>query len=222
MRFLPSPGWHFFLVALVAMGAFVYTNQPYISQFGYKPVNTQPADWPEMRPTPEIVAGTVFRQKIVPDKVDLRTNELGYPLCIDLQFVNYANRKNRGSFSVSLLAETTLQSRILQAQDIEDNVLQSVCFDQVPFKTVQDQSIFVEIRGIDSVPGAAVSAVFSSKPGSQPVVVDGVTAAHTLVMHLNISKDPGWYPLLSYVFLLFSSVLIAFLSLTLRFSDHAE
>lgn len=222
MRSLPSIGWHFFLVALVAMAAFVYTNQPYISQFGYKPVNTRPANWPEMRPSPEIVAGTRFRQKIVPEQVDLRSNELGHPVCIDLQFVNYANRKNRGSFSVSLLAEETLQSKTLLAKDIEDNTLQSVCFDQVAFKTIQEQSIYMEIRGIDSVPGAAISAVFSSKPGGQPVVVDGVATAHTLVMHLNINKDPGWYPLLSYAFLLCSSVLIAFLSLTLRMPDHAE
>lgn len=222
MKALPSLRLHFFLVTLITMAAFSLYSKPYIDQFGYKPVNTLPASWPGMRPSPEIVQGGVFLQMITPVESELRANEIHFPVCVDLQFVNYANRKNRGSILVTLLTDQALQSVTLQVQEVEDNKLRSICFDQVPFKTLQEQTVYLEVKGIDSVPGSAVSAVFSSKPGSQPVMVDGAETAHTLVMHLNIAKDPGLFKIFSYVFLLFSSILIALFSLTLRFSEHAE
>ncbi|MDO8903916.1 hypothetical protein [Hydrogenophaga sp.] len=209
-------------MALIMMAAFTIFSKPYIDQFDYKPANTLPANWPGMQPSPEIVAGSVFLQMITPVESELRPNELHFPVCVDLQFVNYANRKNRGSILVTLLTDKTLQSVSLQAQDVEDNKLRSICFDQVPFNTLQEQTVYLEIKGIDSAPGSAVSAVFSSKPGSPTVMVNGTATTQTLVLHLNIAKDAGWFKIFSYVFLLFSAVLIALFSLTLRFSEHAE
>ena len=194
---------------LLLILAFMY--YPSIQRYAYKLVVNEGPAWTSMRPAGEIVSGFTLKQSITVTETDLPEHEFANPICVELQFANYGNRRNTGSFEVRISTNDKVESQTLEASPINDNELEAICFDRFRFEEIYKRDAWLEIRGIDGQPKKSVSVVLSDLPVGARAEVQGTPTSDTLVLYVAIKKDPGMYRVISYVLITLSALIMALL-----------
>ena len=196
-------------IFLMLMLLFMYYSS--IQRYAYKLVVNEGPAWVGMRPAGEIVSGFTLKQKIMVNETDLQVFEYANPVCVELQFANYGNRRNSGRFEIQLSTLDKSETQTLNASPINDNELETICFDRFRFEEIYKHDAWLEIRGIDGEANKSVSVVLSALPGGARAEIQGKPTSDTLVLYLGIKKDPGLYRVISYVLIAFSALMMALL-----------
>jgi len=203
-------------LALFGLLMLLYMYYPTIERYEEKHVVNEGIAWKDMHVAGEITSEFNLRQSIRAEYTDLLPNEFHYPLCLDIQLANYANRLNTGRFRVTVSTATATEQRVLEARYIDDNAMELVCFESIPFQQVFQKDAWVEIQGMDSPRGKSVTTVVSTTAGRPRALINGQASNLTLVYLASIRKDPELYQINSYVLVVFSSLLMAALLLASR------
>lgn len=206
--FKPTRRW-FIAIAVFTAAMLLFMYWETVERYELKHAVNEGPNWGHMKPAGEIAQGFQLRQRITHDYTDLRETEWVFPVCLDIQFVNYGNRSNDGRFSVSLQTGTGSETQILEVKHIRDNTLELVCFDTITFGDLYQKDAWIEVAGIDSVPKRSVSVTLGSAAVGARAQVNGTPSDSTLVFYTSIRKDPEMYQINSLVLMAFASVMIA-------------
>lgn len=208
------------LVASVLLAvAYFLTYQQDIYEYRYMPIDDTPRNWVEGRPAGEITREFTLSQALDINETELLEREFGEPFCVNLLMANYANRRNRGSFAVTVITPKSRQQKLVAAETVMDNQYHKVCFDELRFEHLYNQDATLEISGVDGEPGRSVTAWLSSAPTGARARVNGQPTELTLVHTVVLLKDTRNYQLNAYFLLLFAALLGGVLLTALRHPD---
>lgn len=211
MKTFKPTHWWFGLIVLFSTAMLLFMYWETIQRYELKHAVNEGTKWTHMKPAGEISAGFKLRQSITHEYTDLRDTEWENPVCLDIQFVNYMNRRNEGNFSVTLTTGSATETRSLKAKFIRDNALHLVCYDSITFDQIYRKDAWIEVAGIDSPPKRSVSVTLGLPAGGARAEVNGQESDATLVYNAYIRKDPEWYQINSLVLIAFAAVMMALL-----------
>lgn len=213
--FQPTRGW-FVAIALFVAAMLLFMYWETVQRYQLKPAINIGAGWTGMAAAGEIAPGFLLRQQITHDTTDLRETEWKHPICLDIQFANYGNRPNDGSFAMTVRAADAEQTVVVEAKHINDNALELFCFDRIRFQQLYRQEAWLEIKGIDSPPKRSVTAIVSDLPQGHRATINGQPTDKTLVYYVFISKDPEMYQINSLVLMALSALFMTLLMFARR------
>lgn len=196
--------------------AFFLQYQKEIYEYRYMPLDLTAIDWVGGRPAGEIVQDFRLSQPLNIQDADVLERDLSEPFCVKLLMANYANRRNRGSFAVSVSTAEARQVKTVQAAEVLDNQYEKICFEDLRFHQIYRKPATLEITGIDGVPGRSVTAWLSSTSVGERVRVNGAPTDLTLVHTVVLLKDTEKYQYNAYLLLLFASVLVGLILTAVR------
>ncbi len=211
MKPLHRSGVQFLVASALAGLAFFLMYQQGIFQYRYKPTELVPVAWVGGRPAGEIVKDFLLVQAMNIQHSQVHSREFEEPFCVNLLMANYANRRNRGSFAVRVIAGDERQEKIIEARDILDNEYQQICFENLRFAQIYRQPAVLEVAGIDGEPGSSVTAWLSATSEGERATVNGEATPFTLVHTIVLQKDSRNYQYNAYVLMLFASLLVGLL-----------
>lgn len=197
-----------FVVSALAGLAFFLLYQKDIYEYRYVPIDQTPMDWIGGRPAGEIVQGFQLIQPMNMQEADVLERDLSEPFCVNLLMANYANRRNSGTFAVTVSTAKARQVQIVQADGVLDNQFEKICFEELRFHQIYRKPATLEITGIDGVPGRSVTAWLSSSPIGERVQMNGAATDLTLVHNIVLLKDTRNYQYNAYFLVLFASLLV--------------
>ena len=203
-------------VGLFLLLMLLYMYNASIERYAYKPNFNEGPPWIGMRPAGEIHKDFKLKQSISVSETDLPDFDFANPVCVEILFASYGNRRNTGSFGIELITPDKSESKILEASQINDNELKSTCFETIRFQDIYKKEAWIEINGIDGLPNKSVTAVVSALPQGERADINGETTTDTLVMYLAVKKDPGLYRIISYTLLVFSALIMGLLMFATR------
>ena len=203
-------------LALFILLMLLFMYYPTIERYKNKHVLNEGIAWKDMRVTGEITPEFSLRQSIRVENTDLLPTEFHNPVCLDIQFANYANRKNTGRLRIVASTASASEERVIEARNIEDNEMELVCFHSISFREIFQQDSWVDIQGIDSPRGKSVTTVGSTTAGPPRAVINRRPSDLTLVYIASIRKDPELYQINSYVLIVFASLLMTAILLASR------
>ena len=200
--------WTLFLVTS-ALLAFTYflIYQKDIYEYRYVAIDTTPRDWVGGRPAGEITRDFKLSQALDIQETQLLERDFGEPFCVNLLMANYANRRNRGSFSVTVITTNDRQEKRVEADAVLDNQYHKICFEELRFEQLYNKPATLEISGIDGEPGRSVTAWLSSAPTGARANLNGQPTDLTLVHTVVLLKDTRHYQLNAYFLLAFAALL---------------
>lgn len=216
MKHSYGEGVQLLVSAALAGFAFFLHYQKDIYEYRYRPLDLTQMDWVGGRPAGEIVQGFHLTQPLMIQEPDALERDLSDPFCVNLLMANYANRRNRGSFAVSIRSAEASQVKIVEADAVLDNQYEKICFDELRFHQVYRKPATLEITGIDGVPARSVTAWLSSTPIGERVQINGAPTDLTLVHTLVLLKDTEGYQYNAYLLMLFASLLVGLLLMAIR------
>lgn len=211
MKLSHHPGVQFLMASAMAGLAFFLMYQQGIFQYRYKPTELVPVTWVGGRPAGEIVKDFLLVQPLNIQQADVHSRELEEPFCVNLLMANYANRRNRGSFAVRVIAGDERQEKILDASEILDNEYEKICFENLRFGQIYRQPAVLEVAGVDGEPGRSVTAWLSTTSEGERAVVNGQPTDLTLVHTIVLLKDSQSYQYNAYILMLFASLAVGLL-----------
>jgi len=208
------------LVASAMAGfAFFLLYQKNIYDYRYMPLDLTPIDWVGGRPAGEIVQDFRLIQPLRIQEADVLERDLSEPFCVRLLMANYANRRNRGTFAVSVIAPDARQTKVVEADSVLDNQFEKICFEELHFHQIFRKPATLEISGIDGVPGRSVTAWLSSTPTGERVQINGTPTDLTLVHTIVLLKDTRNYQYNAYLLLLLASLIVGLILTALHNRD---
>lgn len=208
------------LVASMLVGlAFFLLYHKVIHEYRFMPLDLTEMDWVGGRPAGEIVQGFRLSQPLNIQEADVLERDLSEPFCVNLLMANYANRRNRGTFAVSVSSAEARQVKIVQADEILDNQFEKICFEELRFHQIFRKPATLEIAGVDGVPGRSVTAWLSDTPIGERVQIDGASTDLTLVHTIVLLKDTQNYQYNAYFLMLFASLVVGLMLTALRHQD---
>lgn len=200
--------WGQFLVVSALLAAtYLLSYQKDIYDYRYLDVDNTLRNWVEGRPAGEIIRDFRLTQALDIVETEILERDFGNSFCVNLLMANYANRRNRGSFAVTVTTPQARQQKIVAADTVLDNQYHKVCFDELRFEYLYNQPATLEISGVDGVPGRSVTAWLSSAPTGARARVNGESTQLTLVHTVVLQKDTRNYQMNAYFLLLFASLL---------------
>jgi hypothetical protein len=219
MKHMPKRSVQFLVASAFAGFAFFLMYQPNIFLYLYLPVEVKPTDWTGARPAGEIVRDFKLVQPLQVRETEIDIGDHSDAICIKLLMANYANRRNRGSFAVRVVAPEVSQEKIVDASEVLDNEYERVCFEGIRFDQIYRKPAVLEIAGVDGEPGRSVTAWLSdTKEGDRAVVnnqATDLTLVHTVVLY----KDAENYQYNAYGLMIFVSLLTGLLLTATRHPD---
>ncbi|MDR7148312.1 hypothetical protein J2W49_000240 [Hydrogenophaga palleronii] len=180
------------------------------------PLELTQIDWVGGRPAGEIVQDFRLIQPLNIQDADILERDLSEPFCVNLLMANYANRRNRGTFAVSVSTVDVRQVKTVQAAEVLDNQYEKVCFEDLRFHQIYRKPATLEIAGVDGVPGRSVTAWLSSSPIGERVQINGAPTDLTLVHSIVLLKDTEKYQYNAYLLMLFASLLVGLILTAVR------
>ena len=216
MRLAHQWGIQLLVASALAGLAFFLQYQRDIYEYRYMPLDLKPMDWVGGRPAGEIVQDFRLSQALNIQDADVLERDLSEPFCVNLLMANYANRRNRGSFAVTVSSAEAHQVKTVQAAEVLDNQYEKVCFEELRFHQIYRKPATLEISGIDGVPGRSVTAWLSSTPIGERVQINGAPTDLTLVHSVVLLKDTEKYQYNAYLLMLFASLLVGLILTALR------
>ncbi len=200
----------------ITLFAFFVIYQKVIYEYRYAALDQIHEDWVGGRPAGEIAQGFQLIQAIDVTETDLLERDFVDPFCVKLLMANYANRRNRGTFAVSVSAGDARQVKVVNARKISDNQFETICFEDLRFDQIYRKPATLEISGTDGKPGRSVTAWLSSKPDGPRARVNGVDTDLILVHDIVLLKDTQNYQFNAYFLMLFASLAIGLILTALR------
>lgn len=157
--------------------------------YRYLPVQKEETRWVNAKPAGEITEAFVLEQSLDIQAAEITEKEFGDTFCMYLLMSNYKNRRNFGTFSVTIILGEARQEKIVRASQIIDNEYEKVCFEAFPFRAIYQSDARVEIKGIDGQPRRSVTAWISTSPGGGRAIINGAPTDHTLVYRAYVQKN---------------------------------
>lgn len=204
--------------AIMAFALFVLYQKD-IHEYRYPPLDQSHKDWVGGRPAGEIVQGFKLSQLLDVTVTHQHERDFVDAFCIQLLMANYANRRNRGTFAVSVTAGDAQQVKTVNARKINDNQFENICFEDMRVEQIYRKPATLEITGVDGKPGRSVTAWLSSTPVGNRAQVNGVETDLTLVHNIVLLKDTQHYQYNAYFLMLFASLIVGLILTALRNPD---
>ncbi|MFN3495505.1 MAG: hypothetical protein ACK40L_13475 [Hydrogenophaga sp.] len=212
--------WTQFLVAGALLTiAYFLSYQKDIYEYRYMAVDLTPRNWVEGRPAGEITREFTLSQALDIQETELLERDFGEPFCVNLLMANYANRRNRGSFTVTVTTTEGRQQKRIPAETVVDNQYLKVCFDELRFDQLYNKPATLDIAGVDGEPGRSVTAWLSNARDGARARVNGQPTDLTLVHTVVLLKDTRNYQFNAYFLLLFAGLLGGALLTAMRHPD---
>ncbi len=110
-------------------------------------------------PAGEVVTGFHLKQPIDWNLLykDALSQDDSNAVCVSVLLANYNNRKNDGSFSLSLQVDSHRHRTVVDAKTVLDNAYRRICYDNLLLRDVANKSAAIIVEGIDSRPGRAIT-----------------------------------------------------------------
>lgn len=208
------------MASILAGLALFLLYQKDIYDYRFMPLDQTQRDWVGGRPAGEIVQSFRLRQPLNIQEADVLERDLSEPFCVNLLMANYANRRNRGTFAVSVSSAEARQVKIVQADEVLDNQFEKICFEELRFHQIFRKPATLEVEGVDGVPGRSVTAWLSDTPIGERVQIDGANTDLTLVHTIVLLKNTQNYQYNAYFLMLFASLIVGLMLTALRHQDN--
>lgn len=208
------------MVSVLVGLAFFLLYHKDIYEYRFMPLDQTQMNWVGGRPAGEIVQSFRLSQPLNVQEADVLARDLSEPFCVNLLMANYANRRNRGTFAVSVSSAEARQVKIVEADEVLDNRFEKICFEELRFHQIFRKPATLEIAGIDGVPGRSVTAWLSDAPVGERVQIDGASTDLTLVHTIVLLKSTQNYQYNAYFLMLFASLLVGLILTALRNPDN--
>ncbi|AMO93811.1 hypothetical protein CFter6_1093 [Collimonas fungivorans] len=183
MRFFNS--FIIFLFWLIFFPIFIYIflNGDYSKK--YEHTILSPPEISEQTPTGELTTGIRFEQPLNWSWINTRQLGKSDTLCVDLLLANYNNRRNIGTFALTLKSENFSQQIKLNASLIRDNAYRRFCYGILSFKDIRNKPATLILEGIDSPSGKAVSAWMTSDITQGKLIRNGLVLNKSLIFSIS-------------------------------------
>ncbi|MCX7107421.1 MAG: hypothetical protein NTV66_07565 [Methylococcales bacterium] len=170
------------------------------------------------KPSKEIVADFYMMQPLNWTLLDNEVfrHDAKSPVCLKMFLANYGDRKNNGTFALTLGVDAQKHRVVVDAKTVRDNTNHRICFEDLKFVDIAFKPVEIVLEGINSQKGAAISAWMTQDVRQGKVVYkDGTVLERSLIFSvetIRVSNDKFIHSIILSLICCLSCALVFFAS----------
>jgi len=167
-------------------------------------------------PAGEVVADFYMKQPLNWNLLDndVLRHDANSVVCLSLYLANYSDRKNDGTFSLTLRVDAQQHRVVVDAKTVRDNTNHRICFMDMKFVEIAFKPSEIILEGINSKKGEAITAWMTKDTGHGAAVLqDGTVLERSLIFSIEtirISSDKFIHSIILSLICCLSGALILF------------